>query len=66
MPDPNPRKVLTVAIPVELHLQLVQLKYAHGQPIASTVEEALRAYFAVLESRGVASAHAEAQASGQA
>lgn len=40
-------KELKVNIPTELHLQLLRVKFLKGQTIATTVEEALRAYFAV-------------------
>lgn len=42
-------KELKVVIPVELHLMLLRRKLLHGHTIASSVEEALRNYFAGLE-----------------
>jgi hypothetical protein len=52
-------KELKVNIPTELHLQLLRVKFLKGQTIASTVEQALRAYFADgegLEARAAPSA----------
>ena len=47
MEDLPPRvKELKVNIPVELHLQLLRMKFLRGQTIACSVEEALRDYFA--------------------
>lgn len=42
-------KEMKVTIPAQLHLQLVQAKLLRGQPIHTTVREALRLYF---EERG--------------
>lgn len=47
--DDSRMKELKVIIPVELHLLLMRRKLLQGQTIASSVEEALRAYFAQLE-----------------
>lgn len=43
--DERRLKELKVNIPTELHLLLMRRKILHGQTIASSVEEALRAYF---------------------
>lgn len=51
--DPVPVRVaakpLKVDLPSELYLQLIRTKLLEGQTIATTVEEALRRYFAELE-----------------
>jgi hypothetical protein len=42
---PEQLKEIKVTIPAELHLRLVQEKILHGQPIGTSVSEALRIYF---------------------
>ena len=46
------RKQIRVGIPVELHLQMQRMKFAHGQTISDTVEKALAAYFARVDAEG--------------